>query len=103
MVEMNKEQFLLFNNQNRAIILQLIAQGIIKYTGEVNNKVENKEEIKFVKCNKCDNGFIRYFKEIKDGERTLKYSYVALCNCENGKKQKEINGYNLPFITEVGL
>lgn len=70
---------------------------------EPNNPVTNKPEINFIQCNKCDKGFIQYFKDIKDGERILKYSYVALCNCENGKKQKEINGYNLPFIAEVGL
>lgn len=46
MVEMNKEQFLLFNNQNRAIILQLIAQGIIKYTGAVVSEDELTEKQK---------------------------------------------------------
>lgn len=68
-----------------------------------NHTVTNKEEIKFIKCEKCNNGFIKYFKDIKDGDRILKYDYIALCTCENGRKQKEINGYKLPFITEVGL
>lgn len=66
-----------------------------------NNSVENKPEIDFVKCNKCDNGFVQYFKKIKDGEKTLQYAYVALCDCENGKRQKEINGYDLPFMSEI--
>ena len=68
-----------------------------------NNTVTNKEEISFIKCEKCSNGFIKYFKDIKDGERILKYDFIALCTCENGRKQKEINGYKLPFITEIGL
>lgn len=68
-----------------------------------NNTVTNKEEISFIKCEKCINGFIKYFKDIKDGERILKYDFIALCTCENGRKQKEINGYKLPFITEIGL
>ena len=66
-----------------------------------NNPVVNKPEIQFVKCGKCDCGFVQYFKDVKDGERTIKYSYVALCDCENGKKQKEINEYDLPFISEI--
>lgn len=68
---------------------------------EPNNPVVNKPEIQFVKCDKCDCGFVQYFKDVKDGEKTIKYSYVALCDCENGKKQKEINEYDLPFISEI--
>lgn len=66
-----------------------------------NNPVVNKSEIEFIKCDKCDCGFVQYFKDIKDGNRILKYPYVALCDCENGKKQKDINGYDLLFISEV--
>lgn len=67
-------------------------------------RVENNEKINFVKCNKCNGeGFVKYFKNVKDGNRTLKYEYVALCTCENAKKQKEINKYNLPTLAEVGL
>lgn len=68
---------------------------------EPNNPVTNSPTIEFVKCDNCDIGFVQYYKDIKDGDKVLKYSYVALCNCENGKKQKEINGYNLPFINEI--
>lgn len=34
MLEMTKEQLLLFNNVNRARILKYIAMGLIKYKGE---------------------------------------------------------------------
>lgn len=64
---------------------------------------ENKETFEIVKCNKCSDGFVRYLKKIIDGGREIKYEYLALCNCENGKNQKLINGYNLPQISEVGL
>lgn len=66
--------------------------------------VKNEKEINFVKCNKCNGeGFIKYFKKVKDGNRILSYEYVALCTCENGKKQREINRYNLPTLAELGL
>ena len=66
--------------------------------------VKNKEKINFVKCDKCNGeGFIKYFKKIKDGDRTLEYEYIALCTCENADKQRRINGYNLPTLAEVGL
>lgn len=62
------------------------------------------KKIDFTKCNKCNGeGFIKYFKDIKDGNRILKYDYVALCTCENAKKQREINKYSLPTLAEVGL
>lgn len=76
-----------------------IKQGLT----ENNNQVTNQPEINFVKCEKCNEGFVRYFREISGGTRKLKYEYVALCDCENGKKQKEINGYDIPFINEIGL
>lgn len=66
-----------------------------------NNLSINKTEIDFVKCNRCDCGFIQYFKDIKDGDKILKYPFIALCDCENGKKQKEINNYRLPFYREI--
>ncbi len=67
-------------------------------------KIENAEKINFIKCNKCNGeGFIKYFKNIKDGNRILKYEYVALCTCENAKKQKEINKYDLHTLVELGL
>lgn len=65
---------------------------------------QSNKNIEFVKCNKCNGeGFIKYFKQKKDGERTLKYEYIALCTCENAKKQKEINKYNFPTLAEIGL
>ena len=67
-------------------------------------KVKNQEKIKFVKCDKCNGeGFIKYFKKIKDGNSTLEYEYIALCTCGNADKQKRINGYNLPTLAEIGL
>lgn len=65
--------------------------------------VQNKEKIEFVKCDKCNEGFVRYFKCIKNGDKILKYEYIALCTCENGKKQREINKYDLPTLAEVGI
>lgn len=67
-------------------------------------KVQEDKKINYTRCNKCNGeGFIRYFKDVKDGNRILKYDYVALCTCENAKKQKEINKYNLPTLAEIGL
>lgn len=67
-------------------------------------KVKEDKIINFVKCDRCNGeGFVKYFKEIKNGNDTLKYEYIALCTCENAKKQKEINKYNLPTLAEVGL
>lgn len=67
-------------------------------------KTQSTKAIDFVKCNKCNgDGFIRYFKQKKDGDRILKYEYIALCTCENAEKQRQINGYNLPTLAEIGL
>lgn len=65
---------------------------------------QSNKNIEFVTCNKCNGeGFIKYFRQIKDGERVLKYEYIALCTCENAKKQREINKYNFPTLAEIGL
>ena len=75
----------------------------------INSEVENRvtierEKIKFVKCSKCNGeGFIKYFKTKKDGERILKYEYIALCTCQNAENQKQINGYKLPTLAELGM
>lgn len=67
-------------------------------------QVKNKEKINFVKCNKCNGeGFIKYWKTVQDGGRKLKYEYIALCTCENAKRQREVNKYNFPTLAEVGL
>ena len=67
-------------------------------------KTQSNKDIDFVKCNKCNGeGFIKYFKEKNDGNRVLKYEYIALCTCENAEKQRKINGYNLPTLAEIGL
>lgn len=67
-------------------------------------KTQSNKEIDFVKCNKCNGeGFIKYFKTKKDGDRILKYEYIALCTCENAEKQRQINKYNLPTLAELGL
>lgn len=65
--------------------------------------VINKTEIDFVKCNKCRDGFVKYFKNIKVNGKTVPYEYLALCTCENGQKQRSINKYNFPSIAELGL
>lgn len=65
---------------------------------------EEKKKIDFVKCKKCNNeGFIKYFKNVKNGENTIKYEYIALCTCSNANNQRIINGYNLPTLQEIGL
>lgn len=70
---------------------------------ERSGVAENKK-IDFIKCKKCNNeGFIKYSKKIKDGERILEYDYVALCTCENASKQKTINKYNFPTLAELGM
>ena len=66
-----------------------------------NNQVNKKIEIEFTKCNKCKDGIIFYYKDIKDGNESIKYQYCALCDCENGRKQREINGIKFPFINEI--
>ena len=67
-------------------------------------KTQSNKDIDFVKCNKCNGeGFIKYFKEKNDGNRVLKYEYIALCTCQNSEKQRQINKYNLPTLAELGL
>lgn len=65
---------------------------------------QSNKKIIFSKCNICNGeGFVRYFKKIKDGDRIIKYEYIALCTCENAKQQKQINKYNFPTLDELGL
>ena len=67
-------------------------------------QTQSTKTIEYTKCEKCNGeGFIKYFKKKIDGNRTLKYEYIALCTCENAKKQKEINKFNLPTLAEIGL
>lgn len=72
---------------------------------EVSNiNTSTTQEITVVPCKKCHgSGLIKYFKKIEDGPRTLTYEFIALCNCENGKQQREINGYKFRTIDELGL
>lgn len=74
-------------------------------SAEIENRgMQEKARIDFVKCNKCNGeGFIKYFKQKKDGDRILKYEYIALCTCQNAEKQRQVNGYNLPTLAEIGL
>ena len=66
-------------------------------------RIENKR-IDFVTCKNCNGeGFIKYFKKIENGDNVIQYEYVALCTCENAKKQREVNKYDLPTLVEVGL
>lgn len=70
----------------------------------VTVQTQSTKTIEYTKCEKCNGeGFIKYFKKKIDGNRTLKYEYIALCTCENAKKQKEINKYNFPTLAEIGL
>lgn len=63
-----------------------------------------REKIDFVECNKCNGeGFVKYLKSVPNGDKTLKYEYVALCTCKNGEKQRNINGYRLPTTAEIGI
>lgn len=67
-------------------------------------QTQSTKAIEYSKCKKCNGeGFIKYFKQKNDGNRILKYEYIALCTCENAKKQKEINKFNLPTLAEIGL
>lgn len=67
-------------------------------------QTQSTKAIEYNKCKKCNGeGFIKYFKQKNDGNRILKYEYIALCTCENAKKQKEINKFNLPTLAEIGL
>ena len=67
-------------------------------------QTQSTKTIEYTKCEKCNGeGFIKYFKKKIDGNRTLKYEYIALCTCENAKKQREINKYNFPTLAEIGL
>ena len=65
--------------------------------------VQNREEIQFIKCDKCNDGFVRYFKNIKAGGKIIPYEFLALCTCENGLKQRSVNGYNFPSSAEIGI
>ncbi len=65
---------------------------------------QEKQEIDFVKCDKCNStGFIKYFVKEKNGDGFINYEYLALCNCENGMNQRKINGYRFPFASELNL
>ena len=67
-------------------------------------KTQSSKDIDYVKCNKCNGeGFIRYFRQKNDGNRVLKYEYIALCICQNAEKQRQINKYNLSTLAEIGL
>lgn len=74
-----------------------------KASFDSNGGVRENIHIDFVPCDKCYQGFVRYYRTIQDGDRTLKYEYVALCTCQNGEMQREINGYKIPTIAEIGL
>lgn len=63
-----------------------------------------KQEIDFVKCDKCNNsGFIKYFVREKNGDGYINYEYLALCDCLNGINQRKVNGYKFPFASELNL
>lgn len=65
-------------------------------------RTEEEFKIDFVKCNLCNGeGFVKYFKIENNGDKPIRYEYVALCTCQNGIKQKEINGWNLPSIKQI--
>lgn len=67
-------------------------------------EVKNKQEIVFVKCKKCNGeGFVKYFRTIQNGDKPITYEYIALCDCENAQKQREINRCNLPTLAEIGI
>lgn len=67
-------------------------------------QIENKEQIEFVKCKKCNGeGFIKYYEEVDNGLQPIVYEYIALCECENGKAQREINHYKFPTLSRLGL
>ena len=66
--------------------------------------IQSNKKIDFVKCDRCNGeGFIKYFKTKKDGNRVLKYEYMALCTCKNAEQQRQVNGYKLPTLAELNL
>ena len=69
-----------------------------------NNQTQNKEKIDFIKCKKSNGeGFIKYWKSVQNGDKTIKYEYIALCTCDNANRQKTINRYDLPTLSELGM
>lgn len=77
-----------------------------------DNPPKNSEEKKInVECSKCNStGYIIYKKRIIDYDKTLEYSYAAICNCGNAKQYKgwEIKGdyksnYYTPMAEELNL
>lgn len=82
--------------------LPKIADMLNTDIGNVNTS--RTQEIITVPCKRCNgSGLIKYFKKLEDGPRTLTYEFIALCNCENGKQQKEVNGYKLITADKLGL
>lgn len=70
-------------------------------------KEENKK-----KCNKCNNtGYITYWKEINNGEKKIKYEYMAICDCSKEKQYKgwEVSedryksNFYIPLVKELGF
>ena len=113
--EQQKEMFSMFREWSKERYIQAISYCIrnCKYLPKIvdlvnaeigTGRIQETKKIDFVKCDKCNGGgFIKYFRKIKDGDRTIEYEYIALCTCENADKQRQINGYNLPTLAEIGL
>ena len=75
--------------------------------GSTAKNVEIKED-----CKKCRNtGYVIYKQIVKDGDRSIPYEYVAICDCGRKKQykgweisdEKHRSKYYTPLITELGL
>ena len=115
--EYSKEQLKIMHEELQNLDIErykfLISQAIkkCKYLPKVcdlieidleNPKKQTQDEEK-IYCKKCDSKeYIIYQKNITDGNRILKYDYVALCDCDNGKRNYNKN-YPIPFAKELGL
>lgn len=68
---------------------------IIQASEEIR-EIQNNEDIKKVKCDKCNGtGYIEYDKKMFEQI----YKYVCKCTCENGKNKSN----NIPTYQEIGL
>lgn len=109
-------------NRYRQIINQIFRKckfmpklaDIISIDEELPYLKKNKEVIQKVECNVCQGlGLIFYKKNIENGDKKIKYDFVARCNCKNGLEytydgttisdSKHRSKFYIPTAQQLGL
>ena len=67
---------------------------------EINHNLPQEKIKEKIKCQKCNSkGVIFYTKYIPNGDKKLKYQFVARCGCANSEGISEL----LPLASEIGI